>query len=201
MDSDLRAEVARLLPFRRGHFALESGHHGDSWLDLDLLCLRPASVRRLARELAARLEEHGIEAVCGPLVEGAFVALLVAEALEVPFTYSERLPGRVDTGLFPFRYELPKGLTRVVAGRRVAIVNDVINAGSAVRGTLEHLRAAGAVPVAVGTLATLGGRGSRLAAENQLAFETLLAIENEIWAPADCPLCARDVPLTGLANA
>lgn len=27
-----------------GHFLLESGHHGDLWLDLELLCLRPRQI-------------------------------------------------------------------------------------------------------------------------------------------------------------
>jgi orotate phosphoribosyltransferase len=201
MDSNLRSEVVRLLPFRKGHFDLESGHHGDSWLDLDLLCLNPAAVRRLAVELAGCLEKHRAEVVCGPLVEGAFVALMVAEVLKLPFTYSERLPRAVDTDLFPFRYRLPGGCRRVVAGRRVAIVNDVINAGSAVRGTLADLYAAGAIPVVVGTLATLGVPASRLAAEHQLALERIVALENEIWTPSGCPLCAQNIPFTEPASA
>ena len=55
------------LPTRRGHFLLESGHHGDLWLDLELLCLRPDRVRPFANELAARLEKYGAEVVCDPL--------------------------------------------------------------------------------------------------------------------------------------
>jgi orotate phosphoribosyltransferase len=74
------------LPTRRGHFLLESGHHGDTWLDLELLCVRPDRVRPLANELAARLQKHGAEVVCGPLVEGAFLALMVASEMGLPFT-------------------------------------------------------------------------------------------------------------------
>ena len=32
------------LPARRGHFRLESGHHGELWLNLDALFARPASL-------------------------------------------------------------------------------------------------------------------------------------------------------------
>jgi orotate phosphoribosyltransferase len=116
--------------------------------------------------------------------------------LDLPFAYSERLPRDVDTGLFSFRYQLPAGLRRLVAGRRVAIVNDVINAGSAVRGTLDDLRTAGANPVVIGALAVLGRPASQLAAENALALESIVELENEIWTPAECPLCAQNVPLT-----
>jgi orotate phosphoribosyltransferase len=139
--------------------------------------------------------------VCGPLIEGAFVALMVAEVLELPFTYSERLPRDVDIDLFPFTYRLPQRCRRVVAGRRVAIVNDVINAGSAVRGTLGDLQAAGAIPVVVGTLATLGEPAFQLAARHQLALERIVALDNEIWTPSECPLCAQKIPFTELASA
>ncbi len=200
MDEDLSHDVVRLLPFRRGHFCFESGHHGDSWLDLELLCLRPAPIRRLAAELAARLEKHQIDVVCGPLVEGAFVALMVAAELDVPFTYSERLARDAEGGLFPFKYELPRGLRRSVAGKRVAIVNDVINAGSAVRGTLIDLRVVGANPVAIGTLAVLGDSASQLATENELTLETIVALPNQLWTPSECPLCARNLPLSEPAD-
>ena len=89
----------------------------------------------------------------------------------------------------------------LVAGRRVAVVNDVINAGSAVRGTLADLYAAGAAPVAIGTLAVLGASASQIAAENQIALEQLVALENRIWIPSECPLCAQNLPLTAFEQA
>lgn len=77
----------------------------------------------------------------------------------------------------------------------MAIVNDVINAGSAVRGTLRSLRDCGAEPVAIATLAVLGGSAVRLAIEAGVALEALAHLPNEIWMPSQCPLCARQVPL------
>lgn len=73
--------------------------------------------------------------MCGPLVEGAFVALLVAEHLKLPFAYAEPGRAQAEAGLFPVRYRLPGKVAG--GGRRPAggLVNDVINAGSAVRGT------------------------------------------------------------------
>jgi orotate phosphoribosyltransferase len=97
MISTAHDDVIALMPARRGHFLLESGHHGDLWLDLELLCLSPGPVRRLAARVAARLAPYEVDAVCGPLVEGAFVTLMVAEALGVPFTYAERFRIRSAT--------------------------------------------------------------------------------------------------------
>src|SRR2546428_810171 len=82
-----------------------------------------------------------IEAVCGPFVEGAYVARMVASELGVPFSYAERFPNPGTDALFPIDYRVPRALRAEVRDKRVAIVNDVINAGSAVRGTLTDLAA------------------------------------------------------------
>jgi orotate phosphoribosyltransferase len=192
----LEAQVERLLARRTGHFRLESGHHGELWLDLERLCLRPESVRSLAAALARRLARHRVEAVCGPLVEGAFVGLFVAEALGVPFTYSARGADAAGESLFAARYAVPGPLRTELAGKRVAIANDVVNAGSAVRATAADLVRLGARPVALGTLAVLGTAAAELAVKEGLALEALAALPNSLWKPADCPLCARGVPLS-----
>jgi orotate phosphoribosyltransferase len=192
-------DVLDLLPAREGHFLLESGHHGDRWLDLESLCVDVAAVRDLARRLARRLSGYDIDAVCGPLVEGAFVALMVAEQLAQPFTYSvpRRRPRKGQ--LFPVKYAIPSALRGKLSGKRVAVINDVIGAGSAVRGTLEDLRAGGARPAVIGTLAVAGEGAARLAAEFGIHLETLARIPADIWTPEQCPLCAKRVPLTDVA--
>src|SRR5437667_9252057 len=92
---------------RVGHFRLESGHHSDVWLDLEALCLHPRLIEPFAADLAASLRPYRLDAVCGPLNEGAFVALLVARALECDFTYAERCDGGTSDVLFPVRYRVP----------------------------------------------------------------------------------------------
>jgi orotate phosphoribosyltransferase len=189
------SDVLALMPARRGHFLFESGHHGEVWLDLELLCLQPDPVRKLAARLAARLAPHDVEAVCGPLVEGAFVAMMAASELGVPFTYAERFENSERRGPFPVDYRVPRALRAEVRGKRVAVVNDVINAGSAVRGTLADLEACAARPVAIGALVVLGSSASRLAADHAIALEALASIPNNIWTPEECPLCARGMAL------
>lgn len=188
-------DVIALMPARRGHFLLESGHHGDLWLDLECLCVNPEPVSRLAARVAARLTPYAIEVVCGPLVEGAFVALMVAAELGVPFSYSERFPNPERAGLFPVDYRVPRALRALVRDKRTAIVNDVINAGSAVRATLTDLDACAARPVVIATLLALGSPAAKIAADRGIALEMLASLPNNIWAPAECPLCVRRIPL------
>ncbi len=183
-------ELLGLLAARKGHFLLESGQHGDLWLALDPLFLRPRRLGLLVGDLAARLSQHGVEGVCGPLVGGAFLAELIAAELDVEFFYAERLatPETVE-------YRLPRALRSSVRGRRVAIVDDVVYAGSAVLKTLTDLRQCGAEPVAIGSLLVLGSTASRLAADEALPLERLASLTSGLWAPEACPLCSAQVPL------
>ena len=190
----MREDLARLLREQRGHFELESGHHGDLWLELESLCRRPSLVSPLAGELAERLRPHQPEIICGPLVEGAFVGLLVAGELDVEFVYTQPRTAPDAEELFPVRYVVPPAL-RDLAGRRVAIVNDVINAGSAVRGTLAALGECDANVIAIGSLLVLGAAASQIAQQAGAPLETLAHEPNSIWKPRDCPLCASGAPL------
>jgi orotate phosphoribosyltransferase len=159
------------------------------------LYLRPERVQPLAKQLAAQLKKYRLDAVCGPLNEGAFVALTVAAELNVEFTYAERFVDAQRRGLYPVQYRLPGALREKVRGQRVAIVNDVINAGSAVRGTFRDLEACGARPVAVAALLVLGTSAATFASEKSMALESLETRPNTLWTPSECPLCASGIPL------
>ena len=192
----MQDQVDRLLPKRVGHFVYESGHHGELWLELERLALHPERLSPLVDALAARLRAHAPELVCAPLVEGAFVGLLVATSLGVPFSYSAPAREPAGGGLFSVAYAIPQPLERELTGRRVALVNDVINAGSAVRGTLVDLRRVGARTVAIGALAVYGDSARGLADSHGAVLETLASFPSLIFEPAACPLCAKGVPIS-----
>jgi orotate phosphoribosyltransferase len=192
----MRADLSALLRERTGHFALESGHHGRRWLELETLFVRPAAVRPLADELAAKLAPYRPDVVCSPVIEGAFVGMFCAEALGIDFTYAVRTADPSSSDLFSVRYELPSALRAIVPGRRVAVVNDVINAGSAAQGAITDLIECGAEPIVLGALLCLGDSALNIARNTGMPLEALDMDSNEIWAPGRCPLCANGVPLT-----
>src|SRR6266576_1438936 len=176
---------------RSGHFRFESGHHGDRWLEPDLLLRRPTELRPFAIALAQRLRRRQrLEVVCGPLTGGAFLAQMVAEQCNVAFTFAERLAPPPSDALYQVRYRIPDALRDGLGGATVAIVNDVTNAGSAVRGTYEDLVACGARPVAFAMLIALGDWSAAVAAANNRALEALERLRNNLWTPTECPLCA-----------
>src|SRR5262245_32016355 len=109
-------ELMAAMSARRGHFLLESGHHGDLGLDVDRLFVRPGLLKPFVRELASRLALLEVEAVCGPLTGGAFLAQMVAEELGVAFVYADRAVNSSRTGLFPVQYPIPPELAEFIEG-------------------------------------------------------------------------------------
>jgi orotate phosphoribosyltransferase len=191
----MKEHLLSLVSGRQGHFRLESGHHGDLWFPLETLCLNAREIRPFAVRLAEQLKKYDVEVVCGPLVEGAFVALLVSLELGCEFVYAERFADETREGLFPVEYRLPKALRSAVKCKRVAIVNDVISAGSAVRGAFFDLQTHGGHVVAISALLALGEAIFEFATGHGVALELLERKPNHLWTPSECPLCVSGVPL------
>ena len=97
------------------------------------------------------------------------------------------------------RYELRNAQREKARGRPVAIVDDAISAGSAVRGTYRDLIACGARPVALGALIVFGDAAARFAAETGLALEGIERLPLEMWQPAECPLCKAGVAIDAVS--
>ena len=177
------------LPVRSGHFRLESGYHTDTWLELDALFVDPVKIAPAVTMLAARLRRYACDAVCGPMVGGAFLAQALAAALRICFFYTEPVADPSGPGLFTTDYRLPAELRRQLAGSRVAVVDDVISAGSSIRATIAAVNAAAASTIVAGTLLTLGDVGASHLLQRGIPLETLARREFAMWAPEECPLC------------
>lgn len=170
-----------------------TGYHGDLWLDLDALFLRPALLRPHVRCLADRLQRHQVDAVCGPMEGGAFLAQALADRLGTAFLAAHRAPS-------PRRgeetaYRLPD-VQGGIGGWRVVIADDAVNAGTAVRACSGQLRRRGAVPVAVAALLSVGLASATVAEVMSVPFYAAGTIHSQAWPADNCTLCASGTPLT-----
>jgi orotate phosphoribosyltransferase len=184
-----RDELLSLVRAQTGHVVHESGYHSDEWWDLERLCHRPAALLPFVSELAARVRQYEPDVICGALVEGAFVALLTACELHCDFAYALRSGGDPKQ-LFSVSYRLPEVLRAGVEGKRVVIANDVISAGSAVRGAMADVEQWGGSVVAVASLVLLGDTFARYCEARRLPLVSLFRQELHMWMPDACPLCA-----------
>jgi orotate phosphoribosyltransferase len=184
-----------LVPGGRAHVRFESGYHSDHWLDLDPLFVDQTRVAAWIDQLAERIRPHDVTAVCGPLTGGAFLAQMVAANLGAEFYFTDReAPPNAD-GMFRVSYPLRPSLGALVRGHRVAIVDDVVSAASASRGTYTSLVAAGATPVVVGALLLVGQTARRHFEAVGVAVVAVDETEGALWTPDECPLCKAGVPI------
>jgi len=192
--------LLELVAARQGHFRLESGHHSTLWLDLDTLFAQPSRIRPLVEQLAQTLRPYEPAGVCGPLVGGAFLAQMVAALLAVEFCFTERVMPAERDGMYRPRYRLPRGLRDRVGGKRFAIVDDVISAGSAAGGCYAELQTHGADPIVVGALLLLGSVGRSFFSGQGVPVESVARLPYELWTPEKCPLCASQMPLEDVTS-
>jgi len=174
-----REEVQALLEesgaFRQGHFELSSGLHSPAYVQCALLLELPERARRVGRGLARRLASLRPAAVVSPALGGVVIGHEVAEALGVPFRFTERKDGTMS---------LRRGF-HLAPGERVVIVEDVVTTGKSTNETAEVVRAAGGNVLAVGAVVDrTGGREPF-----DVPFFHLIDLDLPSWTAEDCPLC------------
>lgn len=193
-----QAEIERTLlaavAAARGHFVYESGHHGDLWLDLDALFVDARRAQTWAVALAQQAGVCEPDFVCGPLTGGAFVAQSLAAELGAGFVFAERIAGETGSA----RYRIPPSVRQLLTNKRVLLVDDAINAASAVRATLADLRECHAILAGLAALLTLGEAAGQIAKAERVPLIALASLERGMWTPAACPLCRAGLPLVDL---
>jgi orotate phosphoribosyltransferase len=161
---------------KKGHFALSSGLHSDTYVQCALVLQHPQHAERLGRALAARFEGTPIDCVASPAIGGILVGHEVARALAVRALFAERDASGYLT--------LRRGFS-VEPNERVLVVEDVWTTGGSTQETIAVIADAGARVVAAGAL--LDRSGGRLSLSVPSAALLELTISN--YDPDSCPLC------------
>ncbi|HKE02233.1 MAG TPA: phosphoribosyltransferase [Planctomycetota bacterium] len=184
-------EAARFV--RRGHFAYESGHHGDAWLALDLLVRDRKRLEAAAAKLAARLRPYPADLVVGIEAGGVLIAPRVAAEFKAALVTAQR---KRDPGSAEVRYAIAPESRAAVAGKRALVIDDAINVGSAVLACMREIDALGGRVAAIAALVVRESADEEIAEANAVAVEGLVSVRWGTWPAADCPLCNSGVPLT-----
>jgi orotate phosphoribosyltransferase len=181
MSLDVSALLRETGALLQGHFRLSSGLHSPNYVQCALLLEHPRIAKALGEALAARLGPIGAQLVVAPALGGVIIGYAVAEALALPFVFTERKEGQMT---------LRRGF-RIRAAERVVIVEDVVTTGKSTRETAKVVEERGGV---VGGFASILNRSGK---ENPFdaPYESLLALDLSTYDAAECPLCKSGVPL------
>lgn len=174
------------------HFVYISGDHGSGWVDKDAIFVDPQRVRRLTQLLAAEVKRFNVEILCGPATGGLIVAQWTAFELGVPAVFAEHTQPRA-AGQLRGEFAFHRGYDRLVAGKRVLVVDDVVNTGLSVRQTAAAVRRAGGEVVAIAALVDRGNVDASSLGVADYAYLLQYAIPD--WSAADCSLCKAGVPV------
>jgi orotate phosphoribosyltransferase len=146
----------------------------------------PQHAETLGRELAAALTElagtEGVTLVIAPALGGLIIGHEVARALGVRFLFTERDADR--------KMSLRRGFT-LSHGERVLVVEDVITTGGSTMEVIDIVRAAGAIPVAAGSIVDRSGGKAELG----IPRAALVTLKVEAHEPERCPMCQAGEPV------
>ena len=92
-------------------------------------------------------------------------------------------------------YRLPR-VHGGIGGWRVGVVDDAVNAGTAVAACVEELRVQGAVPVAAAAVIALAEASTMVPVRLGVPFYAAGTMPSRAWPAQECPLCADGVPVT-----
>jgi orotate phosphoribosyltransferase len=166
-----------------GHFALASGRHSPTYLEKFQVLQNPAATERLCGANAEWARSRGVDTVAGPTTGGIILAHEVARQLGTRAVYAERS----EAGGREFR----RGFS-LRRGERVLVVDDILTTGGSVHQTIAAVNEAGGTVVAAAVLVDRSGGSAGIG----VPFLALWSLEIPSYPAADCPLCAKGVPVT-----
>ncbi|MGH7728123.1 MAG: orotate phosphoribosyltransferase [Vulcanimicrobiaceae bacterium] len=174
-ERELRARGALL----EGHFRLSSGRHSERFVQKFRVLEQPALVERLGAALAAAARPYEPQVVVSAAVGGIVLGYETARALGTRAIFVEKEAGRAA---------LRRGFA-LGPGERALVVEDVATTGRSIREVLEVVRAADGRPVAAGIAVR------REPLDLGVPTFALLELPTVSYDPAECPACARGLPL------
>jgi orotate phosphoribosyltransferase len=181
MTLDVRALLEQTGALLSGHFRLSSGLHSPNYVQCALLLEHPRNAKALGEALGAKLRLLALQKIVAPALGGVTIGYTVAEALDVPFVFTERKDGQMT---------LRRGFG-FQPGERVVIVEDVVTTGKSTRETSDVITERGGVVTGFASILNRSGKTNPFDAP----YESLLALDFETWNERDCPLCSRGMPL------
>ena len=171
-----------------GHFLFSSGRHGDTYFQCAKLLEHPdkaaAALSGLAGQLKAAMKEGKlkIDAVVGPAMGGIIVAYELGRQLGLPAFFTER----DESGAMTLRrgFEVQPDMSLLIA-------EDVVTTSKSSGECAKVLEERGAKIAALFCIVDRRSQG----VEVSWPFYSACRLEAATWAPEECELCKKDIPL------
>ena len=182
MSLDVRALLEQTGALLTGHFRLSSGLHSANYVQCALLLEDPRNATAIGAALGARLRALDAQRIVAPALGGVIIGYTVAEALGLPFVFTERKEGVMT---------LRRGF-RLHDGERVVIVEDVVTTGKSTRETADVIAKHGGRVIGFASILNRSGKPNPFEPD---PYEALLELDFATYEDGACPHCADRIPL------
>jgi orotate phosphoribosyltransferase len=135
--------------------------------------------------IAGQFHSAGVQVVAGPTTGGVIIAYETARQLGVRGIFAEREgSGKDETRRFRRGFN-------IAPGERVLIVDDITTTGGSLREMLDEVNRHQGQVVAIAVLVLREARPVDLG----VPVFPLLRLDIPTYDPANCPMCARGIPI------
>jgi len=175
------------------HIVYTSGKHGTAYVNKDAVYPHTKETSDLCRAIAEQFVDDSVEVVIAPAIGGVILSQWIAHHLS-------EITGREVFGVYAEKAEsgdifiIKRGYDKLVAGKNVLVVEDVLTTGGSAKKVVEASRALGGNIVGLGVLCNRGGITSQDVADPPKLF-ALVNVKLDAWDEAECPLCVKSVPI------
>lgn len=198
------------------HFVYKSGMHGPAYINVDPILYQPWALHGIGRKLAepyvpAGLRSSGVvpDVVADPAVGGISFGLMTAHAIneridayatnahlrdqypeQVMHVFAEKHKDDAGNEYFLFSRT---GFKAQLEGKKVLVVEDILNSGDSTSSVIELVRDAGGEVIGVSCLVSRGGLTAKDLGVPRL--DPIIDIHMVQYSHLDCPLCAEKRPM------
>lgn len=190
------------------HIVYTSGKHGKAYVNKDAVYPHTKKTSRLCRAIAKPFCGDDVDVVIAPAIGGVILSQWVAHHLskitgrEVLGLYAEKetaaIPDPEEKGRKCFaetgKFVIKRGYDKLIYGKNVLVVEDVLNTGGSAKLVIEATRIFGGNVIGLGVLCNRGSITPQDVADVPKIF-ALVNVTLEVWDEATCPLCQENVPI------
>ena len=173
------------------HLVYTSGKHGSTYFNKDAIYPHTELTSQLCAEIAKHFADYGVEVVIAPAVGGIILSQWVAYHLT-------QMTDREVLGVYAEKdgdgFVIKRGYDKLSTSKKVLIVEDILTTGGSVKKVIDTARGIGANIVGLGVLCNRGGITAQDISNPPELF-SLINVNFDAWDEADCPLCAKAVPV------
>ena len=172
------------------HIVYTSGKHGTAYVNKDAVYPHVEKIQQLCSMLAAAFHDFGPDVVVGPAIGGVILSQWTAFHLS---RHSYR-PLAVYAEKEGEGFIIKRGYEKMIPGKKVLVVEDVLTTGGSVKKVIEAIRAINGDVIGVGALVNRGGVTEQDIGDPPV-LKCLINVKLDAWDAAECPMCKSGIPI------